>query len=76
MYEYLTGGEEILLSGQRRVVEQAKFTYSPLGKSLEKHIKAIEDHRKERNCFNVMNILKMILILVQMAYHLKNKTKI
>ena len=34
-YEYLTG-EEIILPDQRRVIEQAKFTYSPLGKALEK----------------------------------------
>ena len=34
-YEYLTG-EEILPSGQKRVIEQAKFTYSPLGKAFEK----------------------------------------
>ena len=39
-YEYLTG-EEILPSDQRRVIEQAKFTNSPLGKTLEKQIKAI-----------------------------------
>ena len=32
-YEYLTG-EEILPSGQTRIIEQAKFTYSPLGKAL------------------------------------------
>ena len=32
-YEYLTG-EEILPSDQRRVREQAKFTYFPLGKSF------------------------------------------
>ena len=31
-YEYLTG-EEILLSKQQQVIEQAKFTYSPLGKA-------------------------------------------
>ena len=31
-YEYLTG-EEILCSNQKQVIEQAKFTYSPLGKS-------------------------------------------
>ena len=37
-YEYLTG-EEILPSDQRRVIEQAKFTYSPLGKALEKQRK-------------------------------------
>ena len=34
-YEYLTG-EEILPSDQRRVIEQAKFTYSPLGKAFKK----------------------------------------
>ena len=31
-YEYLTG-EEILPSDQRRVIEQAKFAYFPLGKA-------------------------------------------
>ena len=38
-YEYLTG-EEILPSDQWRVIEQAKFTYSPLGKALEKKNKS------------------------------------
>ena len=33
-YEYLTGEEK--LSEQRRVIEQAKFTYSSSGKALEK----------------------------------------
>ena len=41
-YEYLTG-EEILSSNQRQITEQAKFTYSPLGKAFEKQTKAIED---------------------------------
>ena len=41
-YEYLTG-EEILPSNQRQIIEQAKFTYSPLGKAFEKQIKTIED---------------------------------
>ena len=41
-YEYLTG-EEILPSDQSRIIEQAKFTYSPLGKAFEKQIKTIED---------------------------------
>ena len=40
-YEYLTG-EEILPSDQSRVIEQAKFTCSPLRKALEKQIKTIE----------------------------------
>ena len=41
-YEYLTG-EEILPSNQEQIIQQAKFTYSPLGKALEKQIKTIED---------------------------------
>ena len=41
-YEYLTG-EEILPSDQSRMMQQAKFTYSPLGKTFEKQIKTIED---------------------------------
>ena len=34
-YEYLTG-EEILPSDQSRIIEQAGFRYSPLGKAFEK----------------------------------------
>ena len=56
-YEYLTG-EEILPSNQQEMIEQAKFTYSPLGKAFEKEtitvkdkgekqIKAIQDNRKQ-----------------------------
>ena len=44
-YEYLTE-EEISLSNQKQMIEQAKFTYSPLGKAFEKQIKAIEDQGK------------------------------
>ena len=35
--------EKILLSDQSRIIEQAKYTYSPLGKAFEKQIKTIED---------------------------------
>ena len=35
-------GEEILSCNQRRVTEQAKFTYSPLGKAFEKQAKTIK----------------------------------
>ena len=41
-YEYVTGKEK-LPSDQKRAIEQAKFTYSPLGKALEKQPKTIED---------------------------------
>ena len=44
-YEYLTE-EEILLSNQKQITEQAKFTYSPLGKAFEKQIETIEDQVK------------------------------
>ena len=41
-YEFLTG-KEILPSSQKQIIEQAKFTYSPLGKAFEKQIKTIQD---------------------------------
>ena len=64
--ECLTG-KEILPSDQRRVIEQAKFTYDPLEKALQKQtkaiedqgnkqIKAIEDHGKQ--WLNLMRLLK------------------
>ena len=40
--EHLTC-EEILPSNQQQIIEQAKFTYSPLGKTFEKQTKTIED---------------------------------
>ena len=46
-YEYLTG-EDILPSNQQQIIEQTKFTYSPLGKAFKKQTKAIEDHGKKQ----------------------------
>ena len=46
-YEYLTG-EDILPSNQQQIIEQTKFTYSPLGKAFEKQTKTIEDHGKKQ----------------------------
>ena len=46
-YEYLIG-EDILPSNQYQIIEQAKFTYSPLGKSFEKQTKTIEDQGKKQ----------------------------
>ena len=37
-YEYLAD-EEILPSNQKQIIEQAKFTYSPLRKTFEKQTK-------------------------------------
>ena len=41
-YEYLTN-KEILPFNQKQTIEQAKFTYSPLGKVFEKQTKTTED---------------------------------
>ena len=46
-YEYLTG-EEVLPSTQQQIIEQAKFTYSPLRKSFEKQTKTIKDQGKKQ----------------------------
>ena len=46
-YEYLTG-EEILPSNKQQIIEQAKFTYSPLGKAFEKQIKTTEDQGEKQ----------------------------
>ena len=40
-YEYVAG-KEILPPDQRKVIKQAKFAHSSLGKVLEKQTKAIE----------------------------------
>ena len=46
-YEYLTG-EDILPSNQQQIIEQTKFTYSPLGIAFEKQIKTIEDQAEKQ----------------------------
>ena len=46
-YEYLTD-EDILPSNQQQIIEQAKFTYSPLGKAFEKQTKTTEDQGKKQ----------------------------
>ena len=53
-YEYLTG-EDILPSNQQ-IIEQVKFTYSPLGKAFEKQIKTIEDQGQKQ--VEALNTLK------------------
>ena len=46
-YVYITG-EDILPSDQQQIIEQAKFTYSPLVKAFEKQIKTIEDQGEKQ----------------------------
>ena len=69
-YEYLTG-KEILPSNQQQIIEQAKFTYSPLGKAFEKQTKTIEDQGEKQvkaiqnqgQVEKIKNILMIINIL-------------
>ena len=59
-YEYLTG-EEILPSNQQQIIEQAKFTYSPLGKAFEKQTKTIEDQgEKQTKTIQEKRLIKSI----------------
>ena len=46
-YGYLTG-EGILPSNQQQLIEQATFTYSPLGKAFEKQTKTIKDQGEKQ----------------------------
>ena len=46
-YKYLTG-EDILPSNQPRINEQAKSSYSPLGKAFEKQIKTIKNQGEKQ----------------------------
>ena len=46
-YEYLTG-EEVLPFNQQHIIEQAKLTYSPLGKAFEKQTKTIKDQGEKQ----------------------------
>ena len=46
-YEYLTGGE-MLPSDQSRIIEQATFTYYPLGKAFERKYKQLQNKEKNK----------------------------
>ena len=53
--EYLTG-KEIMPLDQRRLIEQAKFANSPLGKVFQKQTKTIEEQGKKQ--VEVLEVLK------------------
>ena len=54
-YKYLTD-EDILPSNQQQIIEQPRFTSSPLGKAFGKQIKTIEDEGKKQ--VEALNTLK------------------
>ena len=45
--EYLTG-EEILPSNQKQIIEQAKFTYSPLGTAFKEQTETMKNQGKKQ----------------------------
>ena len=76
-YEYLTG-EDILPSNQQQIIEQARFTYSPLGKAFEKQIKTIEDQGKKQSEFKIEDNLKQLknmLMMLKILHLSQNKKK-
>ena len=50
--------EEVLLPNRSRIIEQDKFTYSPLGKSLKKQTEMQVDALKSLNLSNMIDGLK------------------
>ena len=54
-YEYLTS-EDILPSNQQQIIEQARFTNSPLGKAFEEQTKTIKDQGQKQ--VEALNTLK------------------
>ena len=46
-YKYLAG-KEILPSNQQQIIEQAKFTYSPLGKAFKNKQKQLKTKEKSK----------------------------
>ena len=69
-YEYLTG-EEILPSNQQQIIEQAKFTCSPLGKPFEKQTNTIKDQGEKQ--IKAMRDSKEQLVNINNDYDYKNK---
>ena len=69
-YEYLTG-EEILPSTQQQITEQAKFTYSPLGKVFQERTKTIKDRGEKQ--INTIRDNKEQLANIDNDDHYKNK---
>ena len=54
-YEYLTG-QDIIPFNEQQIIEQAKFTYSPLVKTFEKQIKTTKDQGQKQ--VEALNTLK------------------
>ena len=68
-YEYVTG-QDILPSNQQQIIEQARFTDSPLGKAFEKQILTIEDQVEEQiKAIQDQGQVKTIILMMLKILH-------
>ena len=68
-------GEEILPSIRKQIMEQAKFTYSPLGKTFEKQTKTIEEQERKQ-IDAITNLNKILVALTNEDDHKDNYEEI
>ena len=62
MYWRYLIGEDILPSNQQQIIEEAKFSYSSLGKAFDKQIKTIEDQgEKQVKALSTLKSDKLII---------------
>ena len=63
-YKYVTGGEIILPSDQRWVIEQAKSTYSTNSEAFEKQTKTIEyqEEKQMKAIISMENNLSCLMV--------------
>ena len=77
-YEYLTG-EDILPSNQQQIIEQAKFTYSPLGKVFGKQIKTIkvQGEKQAKALENLRDQEKQVdnIRIIKISYYIQKNAK-
>ena len=77
-YEYLTG-EDILPSNQQQIIEQAKFTYSPLGKVFGKQIKTIkvQEEKQAKALENLRDQEKQVdnIRIIKISYYIQKNEK-
>ena len=76
-YEYLTS-ENILPSNQQQIIEQVKYTYSPLGKGFEKQMKAIEDQGEKqiRTIGDNLKLLRNMIMMLKIRHLSQTKRNI
>ena len=77
-YEYLTG-EDILPPNQQQMIEQAKFTYSPLGKVFGKQIKTIkvQGEKQAKALENLRDQEKQVdnIRIIKISYYIQKNEK-